>query len=203
MKPKEKPSGPRALSEPQSQTTLLNSSLPPPSTSCRRFLPASDRSCRRPPAAGATIANLLLPSRRRPAPLFCLRPAPLTTLAISDAVRCFPSFVCRRCVVEQIEHVFWNCEVAVAIWDTVFKWLQVSRVTIFHPGELFTWIDHYRISANRRKVIEAVVCTTLWVIWRYRNDVVHDSGKMKKDIRKKMVQGVKAGVVAHEGSQKG
>ncbi|KAL4573017.1 hypothetical protein LXL04_019810 [Taraxacum kok-saghyz] len=84
--------------------------------------------------------------------------------------------------VEQIEHVFWNCAVAVAIWDAVFKWLQVSRVTIFHSGELFTWIGDYRVSANRRKVIEAVVCTTLWVIWRYRNDVVHDSGKMKKDM---------------------
>ncbi|KAL4570644.1 hypothetical protein LXL04_026303 [Taraxacum kok-saghyz] len=84
--------------------------------------------------------------------------------------------------VEQIEHLFWNCEVVVAIWDVVFKWLQLSSITIFHPGELFTWIEECRVSANWRKVIEAVVCTILWVIWRYRNDVVHDSEKIRKDM---------------------
>ena len=64
----------------------------------------------------------------------------------------------------------------------IYFLLYESNITIFHPGELFAWIDRYRINANRRKVIEAVVCTTLWMVWRYRNDVVHDAGKMKNDM---------------------
>ena len=54
--------------------------------------------------------------------------------------------------------------------------------TIFYPRDLLAWVDSCCGTVNRRLAIEALVCTTLWIIWRYRNDLVHDSHKMMKDI---------------------
>ena len=33
----------------------------------------------------------------------------------------------------------------------------------------------------RKESFETVVCTTYWLIWRFRNDVVHETRKLKKD----------------------
>ncbi|KAL4588701.1 hypothetical protein LXL04_001596 [Taraxacum kok-saghyz] len=74
-----------------------------------------------------------------------------------------------------------NSDIAKDIWMAMFRWLQTSPVNTFHP-ELFEWVDGWRGSTNRRLVLEAVVCITLWMICRFRNDVVHESRKMRKDM---------------------
>ncbi|KAL4560066.1 hypothetical protein LXL04_032214 [Taraxacum kok-saghyz] len=75
-----------------------------------------------------------------------------------------------------------NQRLAKDIWSAMFRWLQTSHVNTSHPGELFEWVDGWRGSRNRRLVLEAVLCITFWMIWRFRNDVVHESRKMRKDM---------------------
>ncbi|KAL4590767.1 hypothetical protein LXL04_003710 [Taraxacum kok-saghyz] len=35
---------------------------------------------------------------------------------------------------------------------------------------------------TKKQVIQAVGCTCLWFLWKYRNDVVHESKKIKKSM---------------------
>ena len=83
---------------------------------------------------------------------------------------------------ETVDHVFWRCGVATDIWVAMFRWLQLPPGNFDHPSEVFDWIDDSRGSSNRRLVIEAVVCSAFWMIWRFRNDVVHESRKMRKEM---------------------
>ena len=48
--------------------------------------------------------------------------------------------------------------------------------------EAFDWVDASRLSSNRKSVIEAIMCSTLWMIWCYRNDVVHEVRLLRKEI---------------------
>ncbi|KAL4556333.1 hypothetical protein LXL04_038981 [Taraxacum kok-saghyz] len=77
---------------------------------------------------------------------------------------------------ETVDHVFWRCGVASDIWVAMFRWLQLPPGNFVHPGDLLVWVDGCRGSLNRGIVIEAVV------IWRFRNDVVHESRKMRKEM---------------------
>ncbi|KAL4561192.1 hypothetical protein LXL04_033355 [Taraxacum kok-saghyz] len=45
-------------------------------------------------------------------------------------------------------------------------------------------VDKRGVETERyvKHVIEAVASATLWMIWRYRNDVVHEARVMKKDM---------------------
>ncbi|KAL4592856.1 hypothetical protein LXL04_005863 [Taraxacum kok-saghyz] len=95
-----------------------------------------------------------------------------------------PSIMCPLCgsEPETVDHLFWRCGVARDIWVAMFRWLQLPPGNFDHPSEVFDWIDDSRGSSNRRLVIEAVVCSAFWMIWRFRNDVVHESRKMRKEM---------------------
>ena len=58
--------------------------------------------------------------------------------------------------------------------------MQIPAFEVNRPKEVFDSVETARMRLNQRKVLEVVVCTTLWVIWRYRNDVLYEVGKMKK-----------------------
>ncbi|KAL4577803.1 hypothetical protein LXL04_013917 [Taraxacum kok-saghyz] len=107
-----------------------------------------------------------------------------TRFTISARGLDIPSIMCLICrsEAETVDHVFWRCAIAKDIWMKMFRWLQILSVNVFHLGELFEWVDGCRGSTNRRKVIEALVCITLWMIWRFRNDVVHEARNMRKDM---------------------
>ena len=49
------------------------------------------------------------------------------------------------------------------------------------PDDLFRWVDECRMAGIQKSLLEAVLCNTYWVIWRFRNDVVHGARKMRKD----------------------
>ncbi|KAL4568544.1 hypothetical protein LXL04_024158 [Taraxacum kok-saghyz] len=94
------------------------------------------------------------------------------------------SIMCSVCglVTEHLLHLFCQCEVATSIWDHIFRWLQIPSFGVLHPKEVFGWIEECRLRSNQRKVLEVVVCAALWIMWRYRNDVIHESRKMRKGI---------------------
>ncbi|KAL4570314.1 hypothetical protein LXL04_025966 [Taraxacum kok-saghyz] len=48
------------------------------------------------------------------------------------------------------------------------------------PNEVFDWVDGSQLRPNQKSVVEVVVCAAMWIMWRYRNDVLHDSRKMRK-----------------------
>ncbi|KAL4575491.1 hypothetical protein LXL04_022336 [Taraxacum kok-saghyz] len=47
-------------------------------------------------------------------------------------------------------------------------------------GNSFLGVQETR--GNKKAVIEVVVCTVFWVLWRFRNDMVHGAGKLNRNI---------------------
>ncbi|KAL4576908.1 hypothetical protein LXL04_013009 [Taraxacum kok-saghyz] len=41
------------------------------------------------------------------------------------------------------------------------------------PGDITEWIDNLNYKETKIKLIEVVCNATLWILWRYRNDVHH------------------------------
>ena len=101
-----------------------------------------------------------------------------TRVALSGKCLEISSILCPICGLasESIHHLFGRCEVAVSIWSLVFRWLQIPYRAVLDPDELLGWVDGCRITVNQKHILEAVICTTFWVIWRFRNDVVHGGG---------------------------
>ncbi|KAL4591700.1 hypothetical protein LXL04_004671 [Taraxacum kok-saghyz] len=94
------------------------------------------------------------------------------------------SMGCPICVeeVETTDHLFFACPVAVDVWILVLRWLQVQPVYVRDTNTLFDWLDNVKLSRDKRDVLEAVVSTTLWMIWRYRNDVVYEGNMIRKSL---------------------
>ena len=91
------------------------------------------------------------------------------------------SILCAVCglVAESTIHLFCDCGVAKQVWEAILKWLGIPHFRLLAPGDAFDWVDECALGNNRKHVINAVVCTTFWVLWRYRNDVVHESRLMR------------------------
>ncbi|GKC37449.1 RNA-directed DNA polymerase, eukaryota [Tanacetum coccineum] len=93
-----------------------------------------------------------------------------------------PSLLCPSCgnQIEDVSHIFVTCEVTFCIWDRVFRWLDTSRPVFSNIEDIFTWIDSLTIRLNRRKVLDAILVTVLWVIWRYWNNKIFGLVKMNR-----------------------
>ena len=90
--------------------------------------------------------------------------------------------LCPICNVEEenLMHLFGRCEVAARTWEALFKWLDIQVSNFRDPSEFLKNESNLKLNEKKKIVIEAIVCTGLWFLWKYRNDVVHNTGKIRK-----------------------
>ena len=92
------------------------------------------------------------------------------------------SLLCPMCGdhIEDVSHVFVRCEVACHTWEIIFRWFGISTPIFVLIDDIMDWVDSVQLSHNRRKILEAVMLTTMWVIWKFRNNKVFGDLKMKR-----------------------
>lgn len=78
-----------------------------------------------------------------------------------------PSFLCQSCSleVEDCKHVFVDCEVASQVWIKVVKWLDLPFPLIINVTELLYWVNTVSLPALKKKVLEVIVLSRIWMIW--------------------------------------
>ncbi|KAL4589976.1 hypothetical protein LXL04_002889 [Taraxacum kok-saghyz] len=81
---------------------------------------------------------------------------------------------------ETLMHVFGRCEVVEVLWRRVFSWMGISPMLVGNPHSMFEWVDNSSVNGNKKKVMETIVYAVYWYVWRYRNDVVHESEQIRK-----------------------
>ncbi|KAL4567247.1 hypothetical protein LXL04_022824 [Taraxacum kok-saghyz] len=88
--------------------------------------------------------------------------------------------LCPLCGVEEenLMHLFRRCEVAARTWEALFKWSDIQVSNFRDPNELLKNVGELKLNGNKKRVIEAIVCTDMWFIRKYRNDVAHVSCRL-------------------------
>ena len=81
---------------------------------------------------------------------------------------------------ETAQHVFVECSVAAYLWNMISVWWGFNNFPST-LANLISWSDTTTLSPAMKTCFDAVVQTTFWVIWRYRNRVCFDLKPPRKD----------------------
>ncbi|PWA84228.1 reverse transcriptase zinc-binding domain-containing protein [Artemisia annua] len=92
------------------------------------------------------------------------------------------SIMCPVCGVsmESLSHVLFTCTLAKEVWTRVYNWCQVTVKDMNDFSEWLDWCDENANVRNRKVKLEVIGVSTCWFLWRYRNSVIFDSGKIRK-----------------------
>ncbi|GJT11855.1 RNA-directed DNA polymerase, eukaryota, reverse transcriptase zinc-binding domain protein [Tanacetum coccineum] len=84
--------------------------------------------------------------------------------------------------IETEDHIFVHCKVAKELWSDVLKWWRIPNVSFPFLQDLVHLADHTPLGEKFTKFFDVVVQTTIWSIWRYRNNVIFSAKKPSKDL---------------------
>ncbi|KAJ0471107.1 hypothetical protein HanIR_Chr14g0726101 [Helianthus annuus] len=89
---------------------------------------------------------------------------------------------------EDANHLFVSCGIPQQIWEFVTSWCRMSHIYILELKDFLKVQNRCRGSGKWRKMVSSIIQTTLWVIWKNRNDVVFNNkqpnlAKIKEEIR--------------------
>ncbi|MCH93908.1 pantothenate synthetase, partial [Trifolium medium] len=88
----------------------------------------------------------------------------------------------RRWREEDASHLFMFCDFAAHVWNAIFRWLGV---VIIMPPNLFMLLENFMGAAPSNKIgkgFSLIWHTTVWRIWRSRNELCFANGV--KDLEK-------------------
>ncbi|PWA80992.1 reverse transcriptase zinc-binding domain-containing protein [Artemisia annua] len=85
-----------------------------------------------------------------------------------------PSILCPSCgaAMEDTDHVFVKCDIAVQIWKRIFRWIDMDQPMFGVISDVFNWIDVVNVRQKARGVLDAIFISVMWVMWQYRNNVI-------------------------------
>ncbi|GKA36926.1 RNA-directed DNA polymerase, eukaryota, reverse transcriptase zinc-binding domain protein, partial [Tanacetum coccineum] len=83
---------------------------------------------------------------------------------------------------ETEDHVFVTCTIAAGVWKQVLKWWKISNVPIGTLMDVIQLADNAPIASNHSKFLDVVVQTTIWSIWKFRNDMAFSHVRPRKDL---------------------
>ncbi|KAK1427023.1 hypothetical protein QVD17_15705 [Tagetes erecta] len=87
-----------------------------------------------------------------------------------------PNPICPSCEKnESPEHVFLNCERALKVWHAIFKWCNIPINQTVTIGQLLKIPASLSVTSNTKKLLYAIILTSLWCIWRARNDHIFNA----------------------------
>lgn len=92
-----------------------------------------------------------------------------------------PSILYSICQLEvkQVDHLFIRCEVTTRTCNDIFSSLNTDSNFDMVYG-LFSFFDNDMLNSRKRRVADAIACTTFWYIERFWNNVVFQTGKIRR-----------------------
>ncbi|GJS24096.1 hypothetical protein Tco_0452728 [Tanacetum coccineum] len=83
-----------------------------------------------------------------------------------DSVRCH---VCDNDL-ETEDHILVKCEVAAFVWVEVLNWWNINHTYLDNLNDVLSIPSLANLSPMLTSVLDAVVQSTFWILWRFRND---------------------------------
>ena len=102
------------------------------------------------------------------------------------------TLLCQCCdsMVESCSHCLVLCNLAMSIWEKIFKWWKVGNINAFSIGELFISNGNVDIPNHSFRLWQVVIWTSGYYIWKERNTrvfkgKVSSTNKIVQDIQLK------------------
>ena len=94
------------------------------------------------------------------------------------------SVLCPSChdAIETEEHIFISCEVAKEVWSLIFKWWDIRLSPPTNLLKCISLAEEDIISKPFTRFFDVVVQTTLWHLWRFRNEMVFAAKRPSKNL---------------------
>nr|KAJ0227224.1 hypothetical protein LSAT_V11C100001870 [Lactuca sativa] len=64
------------------------------------------------------------------------------------------------------------CAAEGSIWQRVFRWVDLVLPGCNTLQDIFDWLDMVSLSRERKTALESIIQTVIWVMWRFRNDII-------------------------------
>ncbi|XP_071708271.1 uncharacterized protein [Rutidosis leptorrhynchoides] len=92
------------------------------------------------------------------------------------------TIICPSCRIgcESRDHILF-CNVAKEIWRGIGIWADIRWQPFDSVKEVFDWLDSQPGSTSKKSRTYCIVVSTLWWIWRLRNDTLFGSNTIKRD----------------------
>ena len=92
------------------------------------------------------------------------------------------SVLCPCCQEEEetVSHLFFGCIIARQVWSRMESWIQMDIPQFHSPIELVNWVDSHPVGRLVRSKVESICMVVIWVLWTYRNALVFNPEKAKK-----------------------
>ncbi|KAK9055629.1 hypothetical protein SSX86_026714 [Deinandra increscens subsp. villosa] len=83
---------------------------------------------------------------------------------------------CRVCFedIETIDHVFCSCPVACLLWDQIGMWTKLPPIFSFSFKDILEFHSSVHGSKKKKKLFQAIFAVACWVLWKARNDKIHN-----------------------------
>nr|GEV60422.1 reverse transcriptase domain, reverse transcriptase zinc-binding domain protein [Tanacetum cinerariifolium] len=87
------------------------------------------------------------------------------------------SVLCPCCnnIVEMYVHSLITCDLAMSVWDKIYKWWKVRIVNAFSIDEFFSSNGNVNVPTFISRVWQAVIWSTGYFIWKERNARVFEN----------------------------
>ncbi|GJT13007.1 RNA-directed DNA polymerase, eukaryota, reverse transcriptase zinc-binding domain protein [Tanacetum coccineum] len=91
---------------------------------------------------------------------------------------------CSACgeYIETEEHLFNSCRIAKHTWSKVLIWWKINNVSISSLLDAINLAERVSIPGNLKAYFDVVVQTTLWFLWRFRNEMCFSLKQPSKDL---------------------
>ncbi|GJS69769.1 RNA-directed DNA polymerase, eukaryota, partial [Tanacetum coccineum] len=85
-----------------------------------------------------------------------------------------PSIICPLCsiAVESTSHLLFSCQLARQLMIKVVHWWELEYQDFHSYEDWLLWFKNLRVSKRLKDVFEGVCYISLWVIWKFRNQVL-------------------------------
>ncbi|KAJ0830373.1 putative reverse transcriptase zinc-binding domain-containing protein [Helianthus annuus] len=100
------------------------------------------------------------------------------------------SLMCKLCgeSEETSEHLFVSCGLTQSIWDFVGSWCRLYGFFLFDVKDVLGYHRMTRGTKEWKKVVYTIIQTTIWCIWRARNNATFNGKQplarnLKEEIR--------------------
>ncbi|XP_076933961.1 uncharacterized protein LOC143600047 [Bidens hawaiensis] len=80
---------------------------------------------------------------------------------------------------ESVTHLFTSCVVATVLWQKVSGWCHIPNIFAFSFRDLVEIHSHSRLGAAKKIVVQGILVTACWCLWKARNNAVFSAGQVK------------------------